>query len=368
MSSAGYNGLLPEEKRAGWCVAQDVCRSSGELEQVQVRSFVRRPLRLELLRFGFVSALGLALVPAVFAQAVSTQTTLSVTSLESGTSQAVVNVTDADGQPGAGVVNIEESGRILAQTQLNASGQASVPLTLTSGDHSLTGVYLGDTTHQASTSVVSDLQTQVTGGTPTFQVGVTPVSPSTLPLTLTAGQSGTVQVTLTPVNNASLGNTPMFVTLSCSGLPSLASCSFTPTSLEIQSTTPATCPANSAASACPPTSLMVISTQAQTVSAVEHRNANPIAWALLLPGVLGLGGLGFAARRRWLQRLSLVALVGIVTALGMTGCNPQYYYEHHGPSLAPSTPAGNYTVTVTAQSTNGVTAITNSTTMVLTVQ
>ncbi len=169
-----------------------------------MRSLICRWLRLE-----FVTALGLALVPAsaLFAQAVSTQpvstqTTLSVTPLANGVSQAVVNVTSADGQPGTGVVNLEDGGRLLAQTQLNASGQATVTLTLAAGDNSLTAVYLGDSAHQASTSVARDVQTEVTAGTPAFQVGVSAVSPTTLPMTLTAGQSGTVQVTLTPVNNS----------------------------------------------------------------------------------------------------------------------------------------------------------------------
>lgn len=339
-----------------------------------MRSFVRRWLRLRLLRLEFVSALALAFVPAaaVLAQTVSTQTTLSVTPLASGASQVIVDVTGADGQPGTGVINIEDDGHVLAQTQLNASGQASVPVTLTAGDHTLTAVYLGDTAHQASTSVARNVQPQVTGGTPNFQVGVSPVSPTTLPMTLTAGQSGTAMVTLTPVNNASL-TSPMFVTLSCSGLPSLASCTFTPANLQILNSTPASCTAGSPAAACPPTSLMVISTSQQNIATPPTKGAlqktNTVTWAFLLPGLLGLGGLGFAARRRrWLQRLSLVALVGIVTTLGMTGCNPQYYYYHHGPQTAPSTPAGTYTVTITGISSNGVVATTNSTTMVLTVQ
>jgi len=69
-----------------------------------------------------------------------------------------------------------------------------------------------------------------------------------------------------------------------------------------------------------------------------------------------------------LQRLALVALMGLVTALGTTACKPLYNYYQHGPSHPPATPSGTYTVTVTGQSTNGVTAITNNTTMVLTVQ
>jgi hypothetical protein len=54
--------------------------------------------------------------------------------------------------------------------------------------------------------------------------------------------------------------------------------------------------------------------------------------------------------------------------LGATACNARYDYYNHGPPIPPPTPAGTYTVTVTAQSSNGVTAITNSTTLALTVQ
>jgi hypothetical protein len=64
----------------------------------------------------------------------------------------------------------------------------------------------------------------------------------------------------------------------------------------------------------------------------------------------------------------LLALVGLVTMLGATACNPQYNYYHHGPPDNLPTPSGTYTVTVAGQSSNGISAITQSTTMVLTVQ
>jgi hypothetical protein len=99
-----------------------------------------------------------------------------------------------------------------------------------------------------------------------------------------------------------------------------------------------------------------------------RRGGSSVALAILLPGILGLGGLAWGARRRrWLQRLALVAFVGLVTALGTTACKPLYNYYKHGPTKNPATPSGTYTVTVTGQSSNGVTAITNNTTMVLTV-
>jgi len=338
----------------------------------------RRGWRLE-----YVAGLAVALAvvaPAAkaqdaAAQAVPTQTTLSVTQGESGSAQATatVNVIGADGLPASGVVNIDDGARQLAETTLNAEGQTSATVTLPPGEHTLRAVYLGDAKHQTSASDSNELNTGTSSGPgANFQVSVTPISPATLPMTLTAGQSGSLTVTLTPVNNATL-TSPMFVTLSCSGLPSLASCSFAPENVEILSTTPASCTAGSPASACPPTSLMVIETQGQgtagTPAPPADRHGSPAGAALLLPGVLGLGGLAWGARRRrWLQRLALMGMVALVTTLGTTACNPFYYYYNHGPPVTPATPAGTYTVTVTAQTSNGVTAIINSTTLVLTVK
>jgi hypothetical protein len=63
-----------------------------------------------------------------------------------------------------------------------------------------------------------------------------------------------------------------------------------------------------------------------------------------------------------------LALVGFVTLLGTTACNPRYYYENHGPVPNPPTPAGSYTVKVAAQTSNGVTATTYFTSFELTVK
>jgi hypothetical protein len=200
------------------------------------------------------------------------------------------------------------------------------------------------------------------------------VAPAALPLVLTAGSAGTINVTIVPVNPTAL-TSPMFVTLSCSGLPNQASCNFTPANIEILPTTPTSCASGSPAAACPPISSMVMQTQAAgttgklTTPAQTGKGNSPVEWALLLPGVLGLGGLAWGARRRaWLSRLSLVALVALVAMLGTTACNPRYYYFNHGPPNNLPTPAGTYTITVTGQSSNGITAITQNTTMVLTVK
>jgi hypothetical protein len=115
--------------------------------------------------------------------------------------------------------------------------------------------------------------------------------------------------------------------------------------------------------------MVIVTQQASSLTYPAHRGSNTVALAILLPGALVLGGLAFSVRRRpWLQRLSLLALVALVTMLGTTACNPRYDYLNHGPPINPATPSGTYTIDVTAQSSNGVTATTHTTTFVLTIQ
>jgi hypothetical protein len=343
-----------------------------------VRGLNRRVLRLEFVA-GLGFAMALAVLPAAAqqiatAQQITTHTVLNVeTTAQGGRTQATasVAVSGADGLPASGVVLIQDGDRELAEAALNSAGEATPAFSLAGGDHALRAVYAGDAAHLGSASATSDVSAQVSS-TPSFTLSLAPVAPSTLPLSLTAGQAGTIAVNVIPQDNAAL-TAPMFVTLSCSGLPSEASCTFTPESVEILATTPATCPANSPPSACPPVSSMLLQTSEHVTTrlvrpAHSAKETSPVAWAILLPGVLGLGGLAWGARRRrWLQRLSLLALVGLVTALGTTACKPLYNYYQLGPPHPPATPNGTYNVTVTAQSTNGVTAITYNTTMVLTV-
>ena len=316
---------------------------------------VCRSLRLKL-----VAGLGIALAMPALALAaesapgLATQTTLTAVTRDlAGRTQATVaiSVLGEDGQPASGAVSISDQGTPLAGAALNAQGQASVVLNLPSGAHSLTAVYAGDTTHGASRSLAALVRAQVSS-TPNFAVSAAPTT-----ITLTAGQSGTVIASVTPQNSSAL-TAPMFVTLSCSGLPDQAACTFTPENVEILSNATAAI-----------TSSMVITTQKASSVVAARPSSNHVSWAFLLPGALGLGGLAWGSRRRaWLNRLSLLALVAFVATLGTTACNARYDYFNHGPPTNPATPAGTYTVTVTAQSSNGVTAITNSTTMALTVQ
>ncbi len=337
----------------------------------------RRGLRLEL-----VAGLGVALAALPVVRAFGQTTTSTALSAQSSTQACptsgltttlttlTVAVTGSGGVP-SGTVNIEDEASgapvQLASAALSSSGQATVSLYLANGTHTLLAMYAGDSTYQTSTSLPASapISSQCTTA---FAVSLYNISPSSSSaMTLTAGQSGTAAVTVTPsqefVASLNTSGAPAFVDVSCSGLPSLSSCTFTPESLEIL-------PGQGAGVI----SSMLIQTQGQggasaLPGAPQTRKIGPVVWATMLPGMLGLGGLAWAARgKRWLQRLALVALLGLVTTLGTTACNPRYYYEHHGPPVTPATPTGSFNLTVTGQSSNGVTSISNNTTMVLTVQ
>ncbi len=319
-----------------------------------MRSLFRRGLRLEI-----VAGLGIALAMPALAlaadssRAVSTHTTLSAeTHDQGGRTKATLNiaVTGDDELPAAGAVVINDHGKPLVGVALDAKGKATATVELVAGSHRLTASYKGDATHLVSASLTSPV-TAVAGTAPDFSVAVAPTT-----LTLKQGQSGSVVASVTGINAASL-MAPMFVTLSCAGLPDQTSCSFTPENVEITSTTTTAI-----------TSTMVIATQAASIAKAAHAGSNPVAWAVLLPGTLGLAGLAFGARRRrWLSRLLLLALVGFVTVLGATACSPLYNYRNHGPTPNLPTPVGTYTINVNAQSSNGITATTHTTSLALTV-
>jgi len=341
------------------------------VEQLHVKIMNCRRARLEL-----VAGLGIALAMLVptgraRSQAARTETTLTVqTGNVAGQTHAAVTVTNDNGAPASGIVVIQDGIRQLASVALGSAGQATANIDLPTGEHTLTAVYQGDSTQQASVSR-PEVTTTTPGAAPDFQVAITPLNPSNL----TAGTAGTAMITVTPVNNAAL-TSPMFITLSCSGLPNEAACSFTPATVQIVSTTPTSCAVGSPAAACPPTSSVVVQTQGQGVGhtamvtpAGTGSAPNRMAWTLLFPGMLGLGGLAWGTRRkRWLSRVLTLAVLGMVTAMGATACNPQYHYYHNGIPANPATPSGSYTIKVTAQSNNGITAITHSTTLAMTVK
>jgi hypothetical protein len=204
----------------------------------------------------------------------------------------------------------------------------------------VTAVYHGDSAFagsQASTTVVSEGGSTVPG----FTVSATPSS-----FTVTPGEYETVNLTITSQNNFSAQ-----VNLSCSGLPGAAACNFNPVIV--------TPPANGTV-----LSSMQITTQAS--SGILSSHAEPLsrsgtAYALVIPGLLALAGVG-ALRRRNFGALRVLGMALLLAAgtLGLTACNPRYSYEHYKPTPNYGTPPGNYTIVISAYSSNG-TAITQAT-------
>jgi hypothetical protein len=302
---------------------------------------------------------------------VTTSTTMATSattqSSASGTcslTNIVATVYTASGVP-SGTVTIEDeaggSPVTLATATLGSTPQATFAFALTNGAHTLIAVYSGDSTHLGSTSL-SNAFTISSQCAASFVVTVSSLLPASTPAnTLSPGESGTSVINVVPLQSfVSTLTSPLFITISCAGLPDQSSCTFTPENVELL-------PGENSAL----TSSMVIATQAEGTGKAtppDRRGSSPITWAFLLPGALGLGGLAWGTRRNsWFKRLTLLALVSLVTMLGTTACNPRYYYLNHGPQTNTATPAGTYTVYVTAQASNGVTAITNSTTMSVTV-
>jgi hypothetical protein len=327
-------------------------------------------------RLETVAGLGIAL--AVFAlaagaQSVGTQTSMAVATNASsaqtnpaGTCQlttATVSVTSSSGTP-SGTVTIEDGVTnpvALGSQTLNSSGQANFTFALADGSHSLVAVYSGNSSFSGSDSVSQAVSVSSQCSVP-YAVTVTSLQPSS---TITAGDTASAIVTVTPLPGyvEGLGSTPGFITLSCSALPEQSSCVFSPAEVEIS-------PGQFEAV----TSNFSLQTQAQGTArtrppAGSRRRNGPIVWALLLPGLLGIGGLAWRVRGQfWTGRMMLLALLGLITVLGTTGCNPLHNYYHYKPPVNNPTPAGTYKIFVTAQSTNGVSANLNSTTLTFTVQ
>jgi hypothetical protein len=145
-------------------------------------------------------------------------------------------------------------------------------------------------------------------------------------------------------------------------LPIGVSCTFTPENVEINSANPVT------------SSFSVQTTAPAGQHARNGRIPNgvrgveagkPLVLAVLLPGVVGLGLLG--RRRKIFGRVALVLMVGAIGVLGTSACNARYKYLNHPPTPNTGTPAGAYTLTIWAQTSNGVSASEIFTTMPLTV-
>ncbi|MGC2162590.1 MAG: Ig-like domain repeat protein [Silvibacterium sp.] len=257
-------------------------------------------------------------------------------------------VSDIAGNPATdGVVSLENAQGASLGSAFVKNGEATLTLDQQPSGR-IYADYSGSRNFRASTAQ-AQVSSEVTGTLPDFTITANPTS-----LSLSPGQYGTVVLTIAPLN----GFNDM-VTLSCSGNPPASTCIFSPTTL-----TPLN--GNSVTS-----SLQITTLAASGASLVwPGSRGSRTAYAIVLPGILMLVGLGATRKRSGLDALRMLGLAALLVAstLGLSACAQRYDYLHHPPEANPGIAAGSYNVTVAAYSSNGATVISHTLNIALTVK
>jgi hypothetical protein len=282
--------------------------------------------------------LGMVAGGAAAENVTATQTTLTVAIDNAGPRTRATLTAHVSGDLGApsGVVNFRSGQTDLGSALVDSEGKASLQTDLLpAGSHPVVAIYQGQSADLNSTSNAELVQANVSTAAG-FTVGATPTSLSTA-----VGGFVSSIVTVTPVNGFNA-----YVTLSCTGLPINATCTFAPINVQATCTT-----ATGGAQTCTPgTSVMQIQTQTPSPNASNH-DPGMQRYAFVLPVLFGLAGLGAGKRRAWRNlALGMLAFAGV---MGMTACNARYRYLNHGPPDNPGTPIGSYAITIQASSTTG---------------
>jgi hypothetical protein len=211
---------------------------------------------------------------------------------------------------------------------LNSQGNTATPngVTFDSGTHTITATYNGDGSFNPS-NTTPPLSFTVQPG---FFAAV-PSNQSTVNVSA-PGSSGSSSVSVSYSTGFSGA-----ISLACSGLPSRASCTFSPASITATGTLATT------------SSTITVTTSATTTGELRTRRRNYLAFWLPAGG-LGLFSIVLTGgvRRRYasLMLVALLAMVMFVPACGGGGGGG----GTPPPAQTPGTPTGTYGVTVTANS------------------
>lgn len=247
----------------------------------------------------------------------------------------------------SGSVSFLDGERSLGSAYLDGEGHATyTAVALPAGQQQITAVYEGDDRFQAAASTPAAVNS-ATSGLPAFTLSANATS-----LTVVAGQTATAVITATPENGFNQA-----VSLSCSGVPyAMVECVFSPAVI-----TPGP-PTSNAPNGTPVVSTLNVQTIAPSGASLSDPREKPgIAYAVILPGILALAGLGVAGKRTY-GKLRLAGLLGLVFAgsLGLGGCAARYNYYHKPPAGNPGTTPGKYTLVVTGITGTGSTLSTSS--------
>ncbi len=282
-----------------------------------------------------VAAAVLALASAAFGQshsAVATTTSLAASDVASGKTTFTAQVSpapqSADDRGSVTFLETDSKGgsHSLGSAFVGADGSATLTVSsLPSGARTVSAVYSGAENSAASTSSEADITAQAAA--PDFALTATPTT-----LNLDAGVPGTVAVSIAPTpgfNN--------YVSLSCAGLPLFTSCSFLPSNVQVAGKSGL--------------STMTLNTTAPSGKTSALRHDAGFVYCFLLPGVLGLLGLGFG-RNRSLRMLAMLCVAGSLVG-GASSCAQRYRYLNYGPSENPGTPAGESIIRIYGTAVNG---------------
>src|SRR5271163_2067137 len=220
------------------------------------------------------------------------------------TAQVAVNPTDAAKPTGS--VSFMNGDQSIGAAFLDSDGRATyTPDALPTGMQKISAVYVGDDKFQASKSSPAAVNSTASG-VPAFTL-----SSSATSLKVVAGGSATTTITATPENGFNQA-----ITLSCSGAPYVSvTCVFSPAQV-----TPGA-PTASAPNGTPALSTLNILTTAfgggeLREPALPKGGGEQTAYAIAVPGVLALVGLGLARKRSGLgkaaaatKRIALVLLL-----------------------------------------------------------
>lgn len=226
---------------------------------------------------------------------------------------------------------------VLGTAALSGNSLSYTTASLPAGTDNITAVYSGDSNYSGSTS--NAVSVVVTG--PGYSLAANPAS-----LTVNPGGTATSTITLTPVGGYN-GTT----NLTCTTTARYTSCSFNPTALTADGSNTAV------------TSVFTFSTNVKTMSSIRNddRPGRPAAATMLAAGSLAGLVLLFGLRRRVaharsLRLLGLALLLfatGFVLSLTACGGGSSNSTNGGGGGNTAVTPAGNYTVTVSASAGSG---------------
>ena len=217
-----------------------------------------------------------------------------------------------------GNVSFTSGSTSLGTTSLT-NGVATLPISFpTAGIYAVTATYSGDANNQPSSSS----PITITVVAPDFTISASPAA-----ATITAGQSATTTLTVTPV-----GGYNGTIKFSCGTLPSGTSCTFVPASLT---------PASGASS----TTTLTITTTATTSASLRDEisgSLQGIAWAGLVFLILSPRRMRRLNHR--LTRVSLLTFLLTAGLISLSGCSSS---SPKPPTTIPGTPSGVQIITIT---------------------